>query len=136
MAKYTFTYEHKPTRFDGTVESKRTVEFHADGLDQILPEFEQFLRGCGFHLDGYIDVVDENDHYISETEESNFDFSAVPKNNWPFGDMKSQPTMNDNSIHVSNDIEIIDLDRGAAQPTLHLYDEQNYSTVSFPKSSR
>jgi hypothetical protein len=135
MAKYTFICEQESDLYADIVESKRTVELYADSLDQILPEFEQFLRGCGFHLDGYIDVVDENDHYVSETEESNFDFSAIPKNNWPFGDLKPASAASDDSIYVSNDIEI-NLDYGAAQPALHLYDEEDYPAVSFPKSSR
>ena len=130
MAKYTFISEQESSSFSDVVEAKRTVEFHADSLDQILPEFEQFLRGCGFYFEGYIDVVDEN-----EIEDSNFDFSDIPQNNWPFGDVKPQSAASDDSIYLSDDIQI-NFDYGAAQPALHLYDEQDYPTVSFPKSSR
>ena len=117
MAKYTFIYEHDSSPFDGTVSSKRTVEFRADALDQILPEFESFLRGCGFTFDGYIDVVedyfdDRSDHYDEQEEDSpNFDFSSIPKNNSLF----------------STPHDDIKLDFGAAQPAMN-FDIDNFDT--------
>ena len=47
-----------------------TYETKNDTLDGILEDFTNFLRGCGFQIDGYIDVVpydempsDIHDHY-------------------------------------------------------------------------
>ena len=134
MAKYTFICEQESDPYADIVESKRTVEFYADSLNQILSEFETFLRGSGYHFDGNIDVVEE-ESYEEYRKESEFDFSSIPQNNWPFGDLKPASAASDDSIYVSDDIEI-NLDYGAAQPALHLYDEQDYPTVSFPKSNR
>lgn len=54
--KFTFrqecSYEGQPR---GTVE----ITTDAVSLDEILPVFEQFLRGCGFVIDGQIDIVKE-----------------------------------------------------------------------------
>ena len=103
MAKYTFIYEHEPTPYDGTVESKRTVEFYADSLEQIFSEFESFLRGSGFNFNGVVDIVEE-ESYEEYREESKWDFSAIPQNNFLFST-------------VGEDIK---LDFGAAQPALDL----------------
>ena len=29
-------------------------------LDEILRNFEEFLRGCGFHFTGHIDIVEDD----------------------------------------------------------------------------
>lgn len=57
MSKFTFVCQEESMPFYSGVESKRTVEFRADSLDDILNEFKQFLQGAGFNIDGYIDVV-------------------------------------------------------------------------------
>lgn len=58
MAKYTFTKHPDPeNRFDtDTV----TVTTEADALSDLLQSFEYFLRGCGFHFKGEIEVVDDS----------------------------------------------------------------------------
>lgn len=33
------------------------MEFEGETLDDILEEFSMFLRGCGFVIDGRLDVV-------------------------------------------------------------------------------
>ena len=128
MAKYTFICEQESDLYADIVESKRTFEFHADGLDQILSEFESFLRGSGFYFNGNIDIVEE-ESYEEHRQESDFDFSNIPQNNWLFGDLKPQSSASEDSIYVSNQDEIT-LDFGAAQPALHLYDEMDYPTKS------
>lgn len=139
MAKYTFICEQESAPYADIVESKRTFEFHADGLDQILSEFESFLRGSGFYFNGNIDIVEE-ESYEEHRQESDFDFSNIPQNNWLFGDLKPQSSASDDlieSIDISNSETIeLNLDYGAAQPALHLYDEMDYPSVSFPKSNR
>ena len=98
MSKYTFICEEESTPYSKIVESKKTVEFRADGLDDILQQFETFLRGSGFHFDGYLDVVkddysdEEEMNYIFEhqSDSPTFNFSDIPQNNWPFGDLKPQ----------------------------------------------
>lgn len=51
-------------------QSKLTFESGAESLNQILTDFADFLRGAGFQIDGYLDVVsyddqseDYSDHY-------------------------------------------------------------------------
>ena len=128
MAKYTFICEEEY----GTP-AKRTVEFEADSLNDILNEVEMFLRGAGFYFRGTLDVVPYDDE-IGE-EDTKFDFSEIPQNNWPFGKVK--PQEEESSVYVSDDIELNVFNQGAAQPALHLYDEMDYGpAITIPKSSR
>lgn len=61
-----------------------TLSFKGEYLYEIIENFEQFLRGCGFVFDGRLDIVPDE----STTEsKDNFDFTNIPKNNWPFGDV-------------------------------------------------
>ena len=130
MAKYTFICEEEY----GTP-AKRTIEFNADSLDDILNEFEMFLRGSGFYFKGTLDVVPHE--YEFDENETNFDFSEIPQNNWPFGASKVNKTDDEDSVYVSNDIELDVFNQGAAQPALHLYDEMDYGpAITIPKSSR
>ena len=130
MAKYTFICEEEY----GTP-AKRTIEFNADSLDDILNEFEMFLRGSGFYFKGTLDVVPHE--YEFGENETNFDFSEIPQNNWPFGTSKVNKTDDEDSVYVSNDIELDVFNQGAAQPALHLYDEMDYGpAITIPKSSR
>jgi hypothetical protein len=65
MARYTFICEHfdydiyRSEEMD--VASKHTTEFRADDLNTMLQNFELFLRGAGFHFDGTIDIVNEEE---------------------------------------------------------------------------
>lgn len=87
MSKFTFVCEESYG-----VPAKRTVEFEADSLDQILNEFEMFLRGSGFYFRGTLDIVDEEDMFFQtdEPEKQNFDFLSIPQNNWPFKDQNEE----------------------------------------------
>ncbi len=60
MSKFTFVCQEEAMPFMSSTEAKRTVEFRAEGLSDILQEFESFLRGAGFHFEGHLDIVDEN----------------------------------------------------------------------------
>ena len=37
--------------------TKINIEFEGESLEDILEEFSMFLRGCGFVIDGTLDVV-------------------------------------------------------------------------------
>jgi hypothetical protein len=57
MSKFTFICEEDAMPFmEGTV-SKKTVEFNAVRIDDLITEFEMFLRGAGFSFDGHLDFV-------------------------------------------------------------------------------
>jgi hypothetical protein len=71
MSKFTFICQEESMPFVSSVEAKRTVEFRADGLNDILQEFECFLRGSGFYIDGRLDIVNDEWSEIPEDEEDN-----------------------------------------------------------------
>ena len=61
MSYMTFICEHR-NPWDDSLDSKVTVETNNVSLPDILAEFEQFLRGAGFHFDGQLDIVEEVDY--------------------------------------------------------------------------
>lgn len=61
MSKFTFICEEEPIPFAGTITSKRTVQFDAVSLNDVIAEFEMFLRGNGFLIDGLLDIVKPED---------------------------------------------------------------------------
>ena len=66
-----------------------TVEFSADYVGDILEQFQMFIRGCGFYVDGTLDFIseDEPEWHTEEFKTPQFDFSNIPQNNWPFGEV-------------------------------------------------
>jgi len=72
VSKYTFTSDFVPDQLDGSNRAiKVTHEFEADTIEEICTQFEDFLRGAGFHFDGHIDLVDDYpvDKDVEEKEE-------------------------------------------------------------------
>lgn len=60
MSKFTFICDETPFPYSNEgVNARRTVEFSAVSLTDILTEFEQFLKGNGFVFDGNIDIVND-----------------------------------------------------------------------------
>jgi len=37
--------------------TKTIIEFESEHIDDVLEEFAMFLRGCGYVIDGKLDVV-------------------------------------------------------------------------------
>jgi hypothetical protein len=68
--KFKFIAEHESIPFMCEISSKRKVEFSADSLDDILVEFEMFLKGCGYCFDGHLDFVQVENF---ETDEDDLD---------------------------------------------------------------
>jgi hypothetical protein len=60
MPKFTFICEDDPMPFSEGVTTKRTIEFDAVLLNDVVSEFELFLRGAGFNPPGILDFIDEN----------------------------------------------------------------------------
>jgi hypothetical protein len=59
MPKYYFVKEvDKDNKFDN---SSVTFQVDTDNLDELVQEFNYFLKGCGFHPRGPIEVVEEID---------------------------------------------------------------------------
>jgi len=76
-------------KFDSS-DGKTSLEmnFNELYLDDIFNQFKAFLQGCGYEIDGYIDVVPWHNH-LPQNEQPQFDFSNIPNNNWPFGQKES-----------------------------------------------
>jgi len=47
--------------------TKMNMEFEAESLDDVLEEFAMFLRGCGYLIDGRLDVVPNGEYYGSNS---------------------------------------------------------------------
>lgn len=52
-----------------------STSFHADTLELLLERFEYFLKGNGFHFDGKVDIVSEEED--NESEDYNIDLKGV-----------------------------------------------------------
>ena len=61
MSKFTFICEEESMPFGDSFSSKRTVEFSAETLNEVVSEFENFLRGCGFSFNGELDFINYKD---------------------------------------------------------------------------
>lgn len=63
--KFTFIGEYQPPelgcRTTEAPSTKVTFEFEADGIEVVLTEFKQFLTGCGYSIDGEIDICGQDD---------------------------------------------------------------------------
>lgn len=71
--KFEFTGQHynhlaMTNRYPGT---KINMQFEAETLEDILEEFKMFLRGCGFQIDGTLDVIPDEEFYGSNTGTNN-----------------------------------------------------------------
>ena len=79
--KHNFTF-----RLDSN-DGERHLEMNCNEiyLYDIFARFKEFLQGCGYEINGEIEVVEYNSH---QDEQPKFDFSNIPNNNWPFGESK------------------------------------------------
>jgi hypothetical protein len=86
---------HFTIKFDSG-DGNRSLEMNFSELflDDILNQIRDFLRGCGYEIEGQIQVVPFDDFKYGEaiqsgqqniSEQSEFSFENIPSNNWPFG---------------------------------------------------
>ncbi len=59
MSKYTFISEDDPVSFGEGIAAKRTIEFNAVALVDVIQEFQMFLKGAGFVFDGHLDIIED-----------------------------------------------------------------------------
>jgi hypothetical protein len=97
MSKFTFVCQEESMPFVHTIQSKRTVEFNAETLNDILNEFEMFLRGAGFHFDGRLDIVNEDD-YIQPEEE--LETTQTGSWEWTVNSLMNPPKFRANGCEV------------------------------------
>ena len=60
MSKFTFIKEPDPDNWMEEGDSTLTVTFSKITLEDIVSEFENFLRGSGFHFEGRLDFVSDD----------------------------------------------------------------------------
>lgn len=60
MPKFTFVCQDDAMPFCEGVVTKRTVEFDAAHINDVVAEFELFLRGAGFNPEGTLDFVQDD----------------------------------------------------------------------------
>lgn len=104
-------------QIDPYTPSEITVDFTTDGLDSVLQHFEQFLRGCGFHFEGTLDIIPPEEYTSNEDEDVNhsdyyFDFDR------------------NKSVVAGSMDDTMSFDLGAAQPTLSIYDEFDFGKIN------
>ena len=63
MPKFTFICEDDPMPFSERIVTKRTVEFDAVHINDVVSEFELFLRGAGFNPVGTLDFIPDEEYY-------------------------------------------------------------------------
>jgi hypothetical protein len=69
MSKFTFTC---------TIEDRvNTLSFEAESHDMVIANMTDFLRGCGYIFDGYLDIVPDE---FAPTYTANFEVSTVEDN--------------------------------------------------------
>lgn len=62
MSKFTFICEDDDVPYTGSIKTERIFKFQGVELSDIVQEFEMFLKGCGFNLNGRLDIVDEPEY--------------------------------------------------------------------------
>lgn len=86
--KHNFTF-----RFDSN--EGRNLEMNCSELflGDILDRLKEFLQGCGYVIDGQLEVGpswgDLENRTDDTTDDTKFDFSNIPNNNWPFAEKKN-----------------------------------------------
>ncbi len=99
MSKFTFVCQKEAIPFDDCISSKKTVEFSTYDLYDIISEFQNFLRGCGYCFEGQLEIVDDDEPIeyqkikdeLDNIQLPNFDFTNIPQNNWPFQNEQIKP---------------------------------------------
>ena len=56
-------------QIDEYTPSETTVEFTVDNINDVLEQFELFLKGCGFQFNGKLDIVPDEEYYGLEESE-------------------------------------------------------------------
>lgn len=88
MAKFTFICEDDPMPFSEGVVTKRTIEFDAVQINDVVAEFELFLRGAGFNPSGTLDFIPDDEYWV-ETNTEEFDIPQEDLPDFPITDKSS-----------------------------------------------
>jgi hypothetical protein len=100
MSKFTFICQEESMPFVHSIQSKRTVEFNAETLDNILNEFEMFLRGAGFHFEGRLDFVNEDEWNEDNDGVEEFETPQTGSWGWTVNSLMNPPKFRANACEV------------------------------------
>jgi hypothetical protein len=100
MSKFTFVCQEESMPFVHSIQSKRTVEFNAETLDDILNEFEMFLRGAGFHFEGRLDIVNEDEWNEDNDDDEEFQTTQTGSWEWTVNSLMNPPKFRANGCEV------------------------------------
>jgi hypothetical protein len=100
MSKFTFVCQEESMPFVHSIQSKRTVEFNAETLDDILNEFEMFLRGAGFHFEGRLDIVNEDEWNEDNDGVEEFETPQTGSWEWTVNSLMNPPKFRANGCEV------------------------------------
>ena len=100
MSKFTFVCQEESMPFVHSIQSKRTVEFNAETLDDILNEFEMFLRGAGFHFEGHLDFVNEDEWNEDNDGVEEFQTTQTGSWEWTVNSLMNPPKFRANGCEV------------------------------------
>jgi hypothetical protein len=100
MSKFTFVCQEESMPFVHSIQSKRTVEFNAETLDDILNEFEMFLRGAGFHFEGRLDIVNEDEWNEDNDGVEEFETTQTGSWEWTVNSLMNPPKFRANGCEV------------------------------------
>ena len=75
-------------------------------VGDILDQFRDFLQGCGYVIDGHLEIISWSEPEVvttpqKEYHEGHFDFSNIPNNNWPFHEKKTDDSVYSPVVHPS-----------------------------------
>ena len=107
-------------------------------LGDIFARFKEFLQGCGYEIDGDIEVLEYNSeqdynsgYRLTEPpkHEPKFDFSNIPNNNWPFGPLKSEPLPTLTTVDLSS-LTVTDLSTGETKSHSDWANINQYPTMA------
>jgi len=73
MSKFTFIKEPDPDNWLEEGDSTLTVTFSQISLENIVSEFEYFLKGAGFVIDGHLDIVPIEEWSPTHSHEDDLD---------------------------------------------------------------
>lgn len=94
MSKYTLISEEQPL-YDGgpTNRCRITFEFQADTLADVISHFEDFLRGNGFQISGYLDIVSDEVYDSPKEIDIEPETDDLNQDSWPFQKTESSDTV-------------------------------------------
>lgn len=77
MSKFTLKFEEQSLN---SINKSITLEFNTLSLNSVLNEITDFLKGCGYRFDGYLDIVSGKDVHTTE-DSSSFDLNFYDDTN-------------------------------------------------------